>query len=53
MKKLTEMSAEEIPRIYNREMYELAYPDNNWNSSRKLLSRCIKKGTPGPVLDIG
>jgi len=53
MRKTTEMSAREFPCIYNKEMYELAYPDDNWNSSRKLLARCIKKGKPGPILDIG
>jgi len=53
MRKTTEMSAQEFPCIYNKEMYELAYPDENWNASRKLLARCIKKGKPGPILDIG
>ena len=53
MRKPAEMKTQEIPRIYNKEMYDLAYPDNSWNSSRKLLARCIKKGKPGPILDIG
>ena len=53
MRKPAEMNTQEIPFIYNKEMYDLAYPDNNWNSSRKLLARCIKKGKPGPILDIG
>ena len=53
MRKSAEMSDQELPRIYNKEMYELAYPDDTWNSSRKLLARCIKKGKPGPILDIG
>lgn len=53
MQKSAEMSPGEIPCIYNREMYEIAYPDDNWNASRKLLARCIKKGKPGPILDIG
>ena len=39
--------------IYDREMYELSYSRKSWNSSRKLLARCIRKGKPGPMLDIG
>ena len=39
--------------IYDREMYELSYSRKSWNSSRKLLARCIRKGKPGPILDIG
>ena len=39
--------------IYDREMYELSYSHKSWNSSRKLLARCIRKGKPGPFLDIG
>jgi SAM-dependent methyltransferase len=39
--------------IYNREMYERAYPNDNWNNARRLLARCIRKGKPGLILDIG
>jgi len=41
------------PYIYDKEMYDLSYSRKSWNSSRKLLARCIRKGKPGPILDIG
>lgn len=41
------------PYIYDREMYDLSYSHKSWNSSRKLLARCIRKGKPGPILDVG
>jgi SAM-dependent methyltransferase len=53
MQKPTELSAQKGPYIYSKEMFELAYPNSSWNSSRRLLARCIKKGKPGPILDIG
>lgn len=48
-----EKTPEEVFAIYDQEMYELSYADHNWNSYRRLLSRCIRKGTPGLILDIG
>ena len=53
MQKTTEMSGQELPAIYNKEMYDFAYANTTWNSSRKMLARCIRNGKPGPILDIG
>lgn len=39
--------------IYDKETYDRSYPDDNWNHARRLLARCIRKGKPGLILDIG
>jgi len=41
------------PTVYDRALYELSYADINWNAARRLLARCIRKGKPGSILDIG
>jgi SAM-dependent methyltransferase len=41
------------PYIYEKEVYDLVYANKTWSSARKLLARCIRKGKPGPILDIG
>lgn len=41
------------PSIYDKAMYDKSYPDDNWNHARRLLARCIRKGKPGLILDIG
>ena len=41
------------PSVYDQDLYELSYADTNWNSARRLLARCIRKGKPGCILDIG
>jgi len=41
------------PTVYDRDLYELSYADTDWNAARRLLARCIRKGKPGSVLDIG
>lgn len=53
MREQTHSKAIKEPYIYDKEMYELSYSHKSWNSSRKLLARCIRKGKPGPILDIG
>ena len=53
MGKSTKTRTQETSCIYSKEMYRLVYPDDNWNASRKLLARCMKKGKPGPILDLG
>lgn len=45
--------AEPAPTIYNRTLYEFSYADTDWNTARRLLARCIRKGKPGTILDIG
>ncbi|MBW2652451.1 MAG: class I SAM-dependent methyltransferase [Deltaproteobacteria bacterium] len=42
-----------VPCIYDKEMYERSYSRDNWNDGRRLLARCIRKGKPGLILDIG
>jgi SAM-dependent methyltransferase len=39
--------------VYDRDLYELSYADADWNAARRLLARCIRKGKPGSILDIG
>ena len=39
--------------VYDQTLYELSYADADWNAARRLLARCIRKGKPGPILDIG
>ena len=41
------------PFIYDKETYDQAYAKEDWNASRRLLARCIRKGKPGSILDIG
>jgi SAM-dependent methyltransferase len=53
LQKASEKSTPELNTIYNKESFALSYPGDNWNASRKLLARCIRKGKPGPILDIG
>ncbi|KPJ58196.1 MAG: hypothetical protein AMJ42_03710 [Deltaproteobacteria bacterium DG_8] len=53
MREQTHRNTVKEPYIYDREMYDLSYSHKSWNSSRKLLARCIRKGKPGIILDIG
>lgn len=53
MREQTHISSMKETPIYTREMYALGYSRKSWRSSRKLLARCIRKGKPGPILDIG
>jgi SAM-dependent methyltransferase len=53
MREHTKKNPVKEPYIYDKEMYDLSYSRKSWNSSRKLLARCIRKGKPGPMLDIG
>lgn len=39
--------------VYDRDLYEFSYADTDWNAARRLLARCIRKGKPGHILDIG
>ena len=41
------------PCIYDKELYDRSYSRHNWNDARRLLARCIRKGKPGLILDIG
>jgi len=42
-----------VPCIYDKELYDRSYSRDNWNDGRRLLARCIRKGKPGLILDIG
>ena len=42
-----------VPCIYDKELYDQSYSRHNWNDARRLLARCIRKGKPGLILDIG
>lgn len=53
LQKPTEKSTSKLNTIYKKESYAACYSDDSWNSSRRLLARCIRKGKPGPILDIG
>jgi SAM-dependent methyltransferase len=53
LQKPTEKSTSKLNTIYGKESFAVGYPVDNWNSSRRLLARCIRKGKPGPILDIG
>lgn len=41
------------PTVYDRSLYETSYAHTDWNAARRLLARCIRKGKPGLILDIG
>ena len=41
------------PSVYDRALYDFSYAATDWNAARRLLARCIRKGKPGSILDIG
>jgi SAM-dependent methyltransferase len=53
LQKPTQKRTSKLNTIYSKESFTVGYPDDSWNSSRRLLARCIRKGKPGPILDIG
>jgi SAM-dependent methyltransferase len=53
LQKPTKKNTPDSNTIYNEESFDFIYSDDSWNSSRRLLARCIRKGKPGPILDIG
>lgn len=45
--------ARPVSTVYDRDLYEFSYAHTDWNAARRLLARCIRKGKPGLILDIG
>lgn len=53
MAERTNTGMELASSVYDQTLYELSYADTDWNAARRLLARCIRKGKPGRILDIG